>query len=307
MAERPSFSLFIGLGVGILAVSNGAILARKALLYAPPITVAAYRLSLAAILLLPLILIYHKTEIAQLGWKRFSIAILSGVFLALHFASWITSLQNTTVASSVVLVATTPLWVAILNSWTLKEKINRALIMGIVLTIIGSIIVGLSDQCDWEYRMFTCPSLANFFTGRAMLGDGLALLGSIMAAGYLLAGRSLCSHISLNAYIFLVYSTAAIILLVWNISAGNQILGYPSPAYGWFLALAVVPQLIGHTSFNWALRYLPTAFVSVALLGEPVGSTILAYFIFNEIPSVVKLIGVGLILMGLLISSLRLQ
>ncbi len=307
MTEKPSFSPLIVLSIGILAVSNGAIFVRKALAYAPSITVAAYRLGLAALFLTPFVFISHKKEVSQLDWKTRGMAFLSGAFLALHFVTWITSLQYTTIASSVTLVATTPLWVAVLNPFTVKEKISRQLFLGMLLAVLGSVIVGLSDQCTWNRWMLICPSLSTFFAGRAILGDCLALLGAIMAAGYLLAGRKLRPRLSLTAYIFLSYGIAALVLLTWNWFRRIPLLNYPKEAYGWFLALAIVPQLIGHTSFNWALRYLPTAFVSIALLGEPIGTTILAFFLFNEVPNIFKLGGIALILMGLLITSLQLQ
>ncbi len=303
MADRPSISPLIVLGIGILAVSNGSIFVRKALVYTPPITVAAYRLILAAVFLFPFIVIFRKKEIIQLEWKERGLAFLSGVFLAFHFASWVSSLQYTTVASSVILVSTTPLWVALINPFTLKEKIGTPIIVGGILTLFGGIVVGLSDQCTWHHLTISCPSLPTFFAGKAILGDGLALFGSVMAAGYLLVGRSLRQHLSLASYAFLVYSMGALVLLIWATIRGESFFGYPAPAYGWFLALAIVPQLIGHTSFNWALRYLPTAFVSLTFLGEPIGTAILAYFILKEVPSGFKLMGIGLILVGLFIAS----
>ena len=142
-----------------------------------------------------------------------------------------------------------------------------------------------------------------FFGGKAFLGDFLALVGAWMAAGYMLVGRKLRVKTSLIPYIFVVYGAAAIVLLAVMLAMGKSPVGYPPLAYLWFVLLALVPQLLGHSSFNWALRYLPASFVSVVLLGEPIGSTILAYFILQEKPGWLKLGGAVLILAGIYLAS----
>jgi len=149
----------------------------------------------------------------------------------------------------------------------------------------------------------TCPSLENFVQGRAFIGDGLATLGAIGFAAYMLIGRRLRSKLSLIPYIFLAYSAAAITLIIAVILAGQSFFGYSPLAYIWLALLAVVPQLIGHSAFNWALRYVPATFVTITTLGEPIGSTVLALFIFQEIPTPLKLIGGGLILIGIVLAS----
>ncbi len=302
-ASNPRISPIIVLMLGIVAVSTGSILVRKALVYAPPLTIAAYRMSIASLLLLPVVLRHHRQEILALGRRERLFALLSGVFLAFHFAFWITSLSHTTVASSVVLVSTTPIWVALLAPFTLKEHIQRSTLIGMLITLAGAVIVGLSDSCAWGQAGLQCPPLAIFLEGKAILGDILALLGAITVACYMLIGRTLRQRFSLVVYIFLVYGVAAMVLLCLTLVGGSPLTGFPIPAYLYFLALAVVPQLFGHSTFNWALRYVPTAFVSLALLGEPVGTTILAYLILSEKPTLFKLFGAGLILVGLVIAS----
>ncbi len=164
-------------------------------------------------------------------------------------------------------------------------------------------MVGLSDSCSITEGGLTCPSLSNFMHGRAFLGDILALCGAIAGAGYLLIGRKLRAKMSLISYISLVYGMAAIVLVIIMLSARENPFGYSPQIYIWLILLAVIPQLIGHSTFNWALGYLSAAYVSITLLGEPIGSTILAYFILHEIPSPIKLVGGVLILVGIYIAS----
>jgi drug/metabolite transporter (DMT)-like permease len=284
---------------GILAVSTAAIFIRYAQAYAPSLVIAAYRLALASLLLAPVAWLRCRKELLALSRQELGLALLSGLFLSLHFATWITSLEYTTVASSVVLVSTTPLWVALMAPFFLREPASRAVLAGMALALVGGSMVGLSDACALSGGRILCPSLAEFLRGRAVLGDLLALAGAVMAAAYLMIGRRLRGKMSLIGYIFVVYSMAAAALVVYALFAGQPLAPYPPKAFAFFLLLALVPQLLGHSTFNWALRYLSAAFVSVALLGEPVGSTILAYFFLKESPAALKLFGAILILAGI--------
>jgi drug/metabolite transporter (DMT)-like permease len=297
------FVTFAILG-GILAVSTASIFIRFAQQEVPSLVVAAYRLILASLILAPLALTRHRAELRSLTRREMLLGLLSGIFLALHFATWISSLEYTTVASSVVLVSTTPLWVALLSPLILRETSGKTVVIGMFLALTGGAIVGLSDVCAWNNGL-TCPPLASFVRGTAFLGDFLALCGAWMAAGYLLVGRHLRARMSLIPYIFVVYGMAALVMIVILAFSGQQAFGYSPPAYLWLLLLALVPQLIGHSTFNWALRYLPASLVAITLLGEPIGSTILAMAIFKEIPTPLKIVGAVLILAGIYVASLR--
>lgn len=301
--SHASLPPWLVMGFGILTISTGSILVRYAQGYAPSLVIAAARMVIASLLLAPLAWFRHRPELASLTRREWALALVSGVFLALHFATWITSLEYTTVASSVVLVTTTPLWVSMLAPFVLKEPLTRRIAAGMVFALAGSVVVGLSDACSWEGLRLVCPPGQEWLRGRALLGDLLALAGAIMAAAYVLIGRRLRARLSLVGYIFVVYSVAALVLVALAGSAGYRPGGYPLPAYGWFVLLAVVPQLLGHSSFNWALGYVPAAVVSVSLLGEPIGSTILAYFLLSEVPSALKGFGAILILAGILLAS----
>jgi len=301
--RRPPVSPVLVICLGIFAVSTASIFIRYAQDYAPSLTIAAYRLVLSALILTPVAVTTRRAELSSLTRKDYLMAISSGVFLALHFATWITSLEYTTVVSSVVLVTTTPLWVALLTPVTIKEPLTRIVLVGMILTLGGGIVVGLSDSCTLQTGKLNCPVLAEFIQGQAFFGNLLALFGAWMASAYVLIGRSLRSKLSLISYVFLVYSVAAIVLVVVMLAAQQSPWGYPPLAYLWFLLLALVPQLLGHSSFNWALGYLSAAYVSITLLGEPIGSTILAYILLNEKPTVLKVFGAILILFGIYLAS----
>lgn len=299
---KPAF-LYLAIAGGILAVSTAAIFIRYAQQDAPSLVIAAIRLSLASIILAPIAWFRHRDELRALTRSALGLGLLSGFFLALHFATWISSLEFTSVASSVVLVSTTPLWVAILSPLFLRESPSRATMLGLLLALLGGTVVGLSEACQWDNGLMTCPPLSEFTRGEAFLGNFLALCGAWMGAGYLLIGRRLREKMSLIPYIFVVYGMAAVVLVIIMLGFGQSPLGYPPLVYLWLLLLALVPQLLGHSTFNWALRYLPASFVAVTLLGEPIGSTILAFIILSESPSALEIGGGLLILAGIYVAS----
>ena len=301
--RQPRVPPLLVIGFGILAVSTASIFIRYAQIYAPSLVIAAYRLTIATLVLAPVAFFRYRSEIRLRKRWEIVLAFLSGLCLALHFAAWITSLEYTTVTSSVVLVATTPLWVALLSPITLKEPLTRVIWIGMVLVIVGSIIVGLSDTCTLNAGTFSCPTFQDLVTGEAFLGDMLALVGAWMAAGYVLIGRRLRTQMSLVPYIFLVYGVAAVILITIMLVAGYSPWGYPPQAYLWLVLLAIIPQLLGHSTFNWALGFLPAAFVAITLMGEPIGSTVLAYVLLKETPTAVKIFGAILILAGIFVAS----
>ncbi len=275
----PPFNPYLALIVGTLAVSTGAIFARLA--DAPALVIAAYRVGLASLLLAPVTWWKARDEIVKLSGRDLKLAVLSGFFLALHFATWISSLDYTSVANSVVLVNTNPLWVGLLTPLIAKERVRRAAVYSIVISVIGGAIIGYGD----------------FATGgQALLGDALALAGSMCAAIYLLLGRSLRRKLSLLPYIFLCYGSAALILWAIVLVLRLPISGFSPGTWAAFGGMALIAQILGHSTYNWALRWLSAGLIAVSLLGEPIGSTILAYIIFDEGLTVYKVVG-GLIIL----------
>lgn len=296
---------FIPLAIffAILAVSTASIFIRKAQEEAPSLVIAAGRLTLAAMTLAPLALTRGRDELRRLTRSDLWLALASGICLALHFATWISSLEYTSIASSVVLVSTAPLWVAILSPLFLGERVRPLALVGMLLALAGGSVIGVSDSCQWAAGRLACPPFAEFIQGRAMLGNLLALAGAWAVTGYLIIGRKLRAKISLLPYIFLVYGIAAVVLIAIMAAAGQTPFGFSPLTYLWILLLALVPQLIGHSTYNWALKYLPAALVAVTVLGEPIGSTILGYIIFQEAPGWIKAAGGILILAGIYLAS----
>jgi drug/metabolite transporter (DMT)-like permease len=221
----------------------------------------------------------------------------------LHFVSWITSLEYTSVTSSVVLVTTAPLWVALLSPFLLKEKLTRNQGIGLILAMLGGVVVGLSKTCQISNGSISCDSFESVFEGKALFGNILALAGAIFVSGYFIIGRQLRKTLSLISYTFLVYGSAAVLLLIANLAMGIHLTGFPTDVYYWGFLLAIIPQVIGHSSLNWSLKYLPASYVSIAVLGEPIGSSILAFFILKETPTILEIAGGFLILTGILFAS----
>jgi drug/metabolite transporter (DMT)-like permease len=283
---------------GILAVSTASIFIRCAQPAAASLTIAAGRLLFATLALAPFALTRHRAALARLTPRELGLAALAGSFLAAHFALWIASLEHTTVASSVVLVTTTPLWVGLLAPLLLREPLTGRLALGIGLALAGGVIVGLGAAGG------TGAATAGARPGEALLGDLMALSGAWMMAGYLMVGRRLRAGLALVPYIFVVYGMAALLLTIAMAATGRSLFGLAPATYLWLVLLALVPQLLGHSSFNWALRYLPASFVAIALLGEPVGSSALAYGVLHEVPTPLELGGAALILAGIAVSAL---
>lgn len=271
------------LPIGIIAVSTASIFIK--LCDAPVLIIATYRMMLASLMLTP----FACSQKTWRGWERDDLGwfFISGLLLSLHFAFWIASLKYTSVASSVVLVTTHPIFVGIGGWLFLKERLGLNLIFGIALSVLGSGLISYGDM-----------SLSR----EAFMGDGLALLGAIAASGYLLVGRKMRKGQVLLSYIFPVYSTAGLLLILFALIFQESFWGYSSSTYLYLFLLALVPQLIGHTTFNWALKYLPASAVAIATLGEPIGSTLLAYFILSEGLTIWKVIGGVSIFAGILIA-----
>ncbi len=288
---------------GILFVSTASIFIRFAQAEASSIAIAAARLVIASVVLVPLALVRYRQDWLRLSRADLIKGFLSGLFLALHFATWISSLALTSVASSVVLVTTTPLWVAILSPLVLKEPIRRLVLFGLAISIAGGVIVGVGNTCSIHQGRLTCGGFD--FSNQAILGNFLALFGAWMAAGYMLMGRQLRKKLDTIPYTALVYGVAAIILLVVVLLRAEPVFSYSGETYMWLLAVGIFPQLLGHSLFNWALKYISAVYVSLTLLGEPIGTIILAFIFLKESPTPLEVVGGGLILTGIAIGSIE--
>ena len=280
--DKQNSFVMPALMMAVLAVSFSAVLVKLA--QAPPLVIAVYRLLFTVVLLAPPALYYHKAELKGLTKRDISLSLLSGFFLAVHFFSWMASLQYMTVAASVLLVSLHPIIVGLLGAYLLGEKSAGAYWFGLVLAILGIAVMGVGD----------------LLTGNSSWPGGLlALLGAVTMAAYLLVGRTLRRSISTLTYTLWVYGSAAFCLLLVSFLTATPLYPYAGREYILFLSMAVVPTIMGHTVFNWALGKVPTYYVSLAVLGEPVGAGILAFLILKEIPGSSQLLGGVLILLGL--------
>lgn len=291
MSERESPSLGrsragIFLPVGLAAISFASILIK--LCEAPALVIAAYRLTLATLILLLISFPRTVRELRGLSRREIFPSLLAGLFLCFHFALWITSLKYTSVASSVIFVTTNPIFVALASILMFGERVSPVLFFSVATAVTGGIVIGWGDWGKGEDHLY---------------GDLLALGGAVMATGYLLVGRRIRQKVSLVSYITLVYGVAAVLLILLALLSGESFFSYPPQTYLLFLLLAVVPQLIGHTSLNWALKFFSATLVAVFILGEPIGASILAYFLLDEPVGPNLLWGGTLVLLGIYLSA----
>lgn len=282
------------LGAGVLIVSSASILIRYALeAGVAAIAIAALRLGIAALVLAPFAAAMRSGELRALTRTQWGLAIGAGAFLALHFASWIVSLDYTSVASSVALVTTNPIWIGI-GSWLfLREPLSGRMVSAIVLALAGSLAIFATDQ-----------GAGGSAGANPMLGNVLAVIGSLAMCGYLLIGRRLRAGVSLLAYVSIVYAVAAAFLVLAAVAARAPLIEIPAAAWLLVIALALGPQLLGHSAFNWSLKHFPATVVAVAILGEPIGSTILAWLLLDEPVGAAKLGGMALLLGGIVLATL---
>jgi len=283
--EQLTLKPYAALALGVASASVSAILIRLA--DAPPLVIGFWRLTLASLLLTPVALWVAGDELRHLPRRDLRLALLSGVFLGLHFATWITSLEYTSVASSVVLVTTAPIFVGLASPLLLHVKLERGVWLGILLSIAGGVIISFGDMT---------------LSGRALLGDLLALLGAMAISAYFLIGRQLRRRLSLLAYVLPTYWMAAVVLALAAWAAGDSFGGYTAQTWLMLLLLAIFPQIIGHSLMNWSLRHVSPTMVTVSNLAEPIFATILAYFVLAETPTPVKAIGGMLVLGGIYVT-----
>ena len=283
MEDKPAFPPNVALLVSIVAVSTASILIRMS--GAPPLAIATYRLAFATLILLPFYIRSggHKRLAASSSRDILTLAAV-GVVLAIHFGSWITSLGLTSVASSVLFVHIDPIFVAVVSHIYLGERVGRGTLFGIALAFVGAAAIAFSDAG---------------VSDASLIGDLLAVIGAIMLGLYILAGRRLRQSLDLVSYVTPVYASSAVTLALASLVSGTSLWPYPRSELLLFLAIAIIPMIFGHTVYNWTLKWLSAPLVSISLLGEPVGATILAYLLLDEVPSVPALFGGVLILVGI--------
>jgi len=270
--------------IGLVAISFASIFIKMC--DAPSLVIAAYRLTIASAFYFTLTRYRSGPVWAGFSWSQRKVALISGLFLTLHFTTWITSLEFTSVASSVVLVQSAPIFVVLGSSIFLRERPSVRTIAGVCITLAGGIIVGIHD--------FSIDQTS-------LRGNLLAICGAVGAAGYMIAGRSLRPSIDTFRYVTAVYSVAAVLLVLLTVGSGTQFFGYTIRTYLLLAAIAIVPQIIGHTIFNWGLKFFSAIAISITLLCEPIGASLLARSFLHETLGTTKILGGAVILTGVIL------
>jgi len=287
--------------LGLLSVSTAAVLVRLAGRAIPgeagldglsvddSLAIAFWRISLASSLLLPCWLHpVRRASVLALPQKQKIRLLVGGLLLGLHFALWLSSLAYTSVASSVLLVTTTPIWVGLLSPWVIGEQPSRRTWLGIGIALLGAVVVALQPSSSVQ-------------GGHALLGNALALGGALAASGYLMLGRKLRASLDFLSYTSATLAGAWLVLASTVLVMGLSVWGYSAAAWGLLVLLALVPQLLGHGSLTYVLRWIGAEVVAVVLLGEPIGAALLAWLLLGELPDTSVFLGGPLLLAGLAI------
>ncbi len=278
--------------LGVVGLSTSGPLARLAT--SPPLTIAFWRLTFSlAIVAVALAWTEEWRALRTVSRRDLGLAAAAGAALALHFWSWIASLGLTSVAASVVLVNLHPLIIVTGSAWLLGERATRAEGLGLVLAMVGGVIVAVGEVAPDGAR----PS--------SVVGNLLAIVGALTVGIYYVVGRHLRARLPLWSYVGLVYGACWLVVLLLVVLTNAP--ARPTSAGDWplFLAIAAGPMLLGHTGFNWALRYVPAYVVSLVILGEPVGAAVLAWAVpaIGEVPSPSTLLGGAILLCGLAVAA----
>ncbi len=281
---------YLVLFFGVLALSTSAIFVKLA--NAPSSITAFYRLFIVALILLPFVLLNkgRRQELRALSKQQWGFGILSGLFLAMHYVLWFESLRYTSVASSTVLVTLQPLFAIVGGYFFFRERFSRGAIMGCLIAIVGSFIIGWGD-----FQI----------SDQALFGDLLAFVAAGIITVYFFIGQHLRKNLSVVPYSFLGYVSSTVFLAIYAISQQVSFTNYPLQTWQAFLGLACIATILGQMTFNWLLKWLSTSVISMSILGETIGTCILAYFVLGEGISLQQGAGIAVILTGLALFLIR--
>lgn len=281
---------YLAMGAGIVLAAFAAILIRLALdAGLPALLIAAGRLTLAALLLTPLVWMRYRHELARLRKRDILYAALAGIWIAVHFITLIYSLDNTSVLVSQAISNSGPLWVALMEVVFLRARLNRWVWLGLLIALVGGSLIALAGT-GGAVQIGANPALGNF----------LALLAAISGSAYLTLGRRTRNHISVIPYVWILYTVGAITASIVLLLTQTPILGYPLEGYFWLLLLTILVQLVAHTLFNFAVGYLPATIVSLIGPVVTVCAGIIAFLLFAEVPLTLEIIGSIVIVSGVI-------
>lgn len=281
--EEPKINPYAALVVGVISVSASAIFVK--LCSSPSGVIAFYRLLFSVIFMLPIFLSKkYISELRLITKKDWLFSMVAGVLLAFHFILWFESLNYTSVASSTVLVTLQPIFAFIGTYFFFKERLSFKAIISGIIAVGGSTIISWGDF---------------HISGSALFGDFLALIACAFVTGYLLFGQTVRKRLSLITYTFVVYFMSSFTLLIYVLICNQKMLPDKKSDWIYFILLALIPNLLGHTIFNWTIKWLSASTISMAILFEPVGATILAYFLLNEQTAWFQIIGGLIVISGI--------
>lgn len=282
--EKPPIHPYIPIIIGVISISFSAIFVKLA--NADSGVIAFYRMLFSVIIMTPLFLKNHVHDIKLLGAKDWIFSSIAGIFLAFHFILWFESLNYTSVASSTVLVTMQPLFAFVGTYLFFQERISMQAILSGVIAIAGSVLISWGD-----FKV----------SGSALFGDVLALIACAFVTAYFLFGQDVRKRLSLITYTMVVYSISTVCLFIYILLKAESFGPYPFMTWVWFLLLAIVPNLLGHTLFNWSIKWVSTNVISVAVLFEPIGAAILASIIFGEELIATQIIGGIAVILGIML------
>lgn len=281
--EKPAIHPYIPIIVGVISVAMSAIFVKMT--NADSGVTAFYRMLFSILIMSPLFFFKYSHEVKKLSKRDWLFTTIAGIFLAFHFILWFESLNYTSVASSTVLVTLQPLFAFAGTYFFFKEKLSVKTIVSALIAIGGSVLIAYGD-----FKI----------SGQALFGDILALIACALITAYLLFGQDIRKRLSLVTYTFVVYGVSTITLFFYIVLKGESFGPYPAQEWMWFVLLAIIPNLLGHTLFNWALKWVSTNVISIAILFEPVGAAVLAYFILGEYLNASQIIGGTVVILGIM-------
>ena len=290
---------YLAIFAAIISASSAAILIRLALQESmPPVLIAGARLFIAVLVLTPITLNRYWGHLKHLGGQELILAAASGLFLAIHFIAWVSSLQYATVLVSVVIVSSGSIWVAMLEVIFLRVRLSRPVIIGLLIALAGGILIGIPLGASEAESLQTGAG-----ENAALTGAFLAWIGALTISAYMLIGRKLRAKLPVIPYIWLVYGIAMLVMLAVALWTATPVSGFRLEGYLVLLVMGLVPQLLGHSSLNYILEYFPATLVSMFSQLEPVGSAVLAFILFSELPPGQQIIGSSIIIAGVLLAS----
>ncbi|WP_335870394.1 DMT family transporter [Bacillus sp. 2205SS5-2] len=286
--EKQKMKPYLALWIGVIAVSTSAIFVKLSTAEAG--VIAFYRLFFTVILMSPLFWLKFRQELKKITKRDWVFSIVSGIFLAFHFILWFESLNYTSVASSTVLVTLQPLFAFIGTYIFFNEKLSVKAILAGGLALCGSVLISWGD-----FRI----------SGLALWGDILALMACALITAYLLFGQNVRRRLSLVTYTYVVYSISSLVLFIYVWIKGENYISLPKIEWLYFVLLALIPTLLGHTLFNWSLKWISTSTISMVILIEPIGASLLAYLLLGEVVTPYQVIGGGIIMIGIFLFLLN--